>query len=67
MPDAPVDLRAKAHINRGFAYSQRGQESDADNAIADYTAVIEMPDAGAELRAKAQRLRDRLKAVQAGS
>ncbi len=45
--------QALAQFRRGFAYSQRGQAGDVERAIADFTAVIEMPDAPAEPRAKA--------------
>ncbi len=46
--------RALALLRRGFTYSQRGQQGDVEHEIADYTAVIDMPDAPAEQRAKAQ-------------
>ena len=46
--------RALGRLRRGFAYNQRGQEGDFECALADYTAVIEMPEAPAKLRARAR-------------
>ena len=48
------DERALARFRRGVAYGERRQKGDVKLAIADYTAVIAMPDAPAELRAKAR-------------
>ncbi|MBN9524259.1 hypothetical protein J0H58_38060 [bacterium] len=45
--------RALALIRRGVACWQRGGEGDTGLAIADFTAVIDMPDVPAEQRAKA--------------
>lgn len=42
MPDAPVELMAKALFNRGVSYEQQG---DIERAFMDYSAVIAMPDA----------------------
>jgi hypothetical protein len=46
-----------ARNNRGVTYDQRVQPGDVDLEIADYTAVIDMPDAPAEQKAKALRYR----------
>jgi len=48
--------KALAFFRRGLAYTKRGQEGDVERAIADYTAVIEMPDASAEQKTKARKL-----------
>jgi tetratricopeptide (TPR) repeat protein len=50
MPDAPVDQRAMALINRGFTY---GQQGDIERELSDYSAVVEMPDAPVDQRAMA--------------
>jgi len=46
--------KALARFRRGFAYRQRGDAGDLERAIADFTVVIDMPDAPAEQRAKAR-------------
>jgi tetratricopeptide (TPR) repeat protein len=46
--------RALAYFRRGWAYNQRGEAGDAERAIADNTAVIDMPDAPAERKARAR-------------
>ncbi|MBX7166837.1 MAG: SIR2 family protein [Pirellulales bacterium] len=43
-----VSERARAHFFRGYACGQRGEAGDWERAIADYTAVIDMPEAPAE-------------------
>ena len=50
MPDAPVEMRAKALVLRGVTY---GQQGEFELAISDYSAVIAMTDAPVELRAGA--------------
>jgi tetratricopeptide (TPR) repeat protein len=50
MPDAPVNVVARAFLNRGVAY---GQQGDSEKEIADYTAVIKLPNVTVELIAKA--------------
>ncbi|MEX0887564.1 MAG: SIR2 family protein [Phycisphaeraceae bacterium] len=53
LPDAPGEQKAKALINRGVAYGQRGEEGDLQRAIDDFTAVLALPDAPAEQKANA--------------
>ena len=50
MPDAPVELRAKALFNRGVTYAKQG---GIERALSDYSAVVEMLDAPVDLRARA--------------
>ena len=50
MPDAPVNVVARAFHNRGIAY---GQQGDSEKELADYTTVIKLPNAPVELIAKA--------------
>ena len=58
MPDAPAKQRARARVNRGVAYGQRGQAGDPERAIADYNAVIAIPDVPVERREEALLYRD---------
>ncbi|MEX0885818.1 MAG: hypothetical protein WD009_05185 [Phycisphaeraceae bacterium] len=51
--DASSHSQAQALYNRGVTYGQRGASGDLQREIGDYTAVIEMPDAPADQRAKA--------------
>jgi hypothetical protein len=46
--------RAQARFRRGYVYDQRKRPGDVDLALADYTAVIDMPDATSEQRAHAR-------------
>ncbi len=46
--------RALARFRRGVAYGERRQKGDVELAIADYTAVIAMPDAPLEQRVKSR-------------
>jgi tetratricopeptide (TPR) repeat protein len=49
-PDAPIELKAKALVNRGVTYYRAGE---TQKAIADYMAVIELPDAPIAQKAQA--------------
>jgi tetratricopeptide (TPR) repeat protein len=50
MPDAPVELRARALVNRGVTYGKQGH---IERELLDYSAVVEMPDAPVDQRARA--------------
>ena len=50
MADATAEQKAKALVNRGVTFGQRG---DVEQELADYTAVIDMADAPAEQKAQA--------------
>jgi hypothetical protein len=53
MREVSTAQRAKAQIMRGLTYYRRRQLGDLDLAIADYTAVIDMPETPADQRATA--------------
>jgi hypothetical protein len=51
MTGAPVDLVAKARLNRGICLGEKG---DTDKAIVDFNAVIDIPDIPADLVVRAR-------------
>lgn len=52
--DLSTDTRALALVRRGFCFGQQGEH---EKEIADYSAVLDLPDAPAELVAQARALR----------